>query len=315
MATVLFVHAHPDDETLATGIALAHLRDAGHDARVLAMTLGEEGEVIPPELRHLAADREDRLGPYRREELRAAMATLDVAHSVLGADPGAGILSRYRDSGMAGTPSALRPDAFANADITEVAGHVADHITAVRADIVVTYDRHGGYQHPDHVQTHLVTCAAVRSVPNGTRPALYAVLTPRSWALEDRAWLAGHDVPRSQGWRVRTLDEPFPPAVVPDPLVTHAVVEAGALTRQVEALHAHRTQVTVVDHCYALSNNIAARLSGREGFALLDPTTGDLVAGYPRDAMAQGGADDPAHDPAHGAAPVYRHRPLVQDEA
>ena len=103
---VLFVHAHPDDESLATGISLAHLSAAGHDVRVLTMTLGEEGEVIPPELRHLAADAEDRLGPYRREELRSAMQGLGVAHRVLGEDPGSGVLSLYRDSGMAVTPSA-----------------------------------------------------------------------------------------------------------------------------------------------------------------------------------------------------------------
>ena len=70
----LFVHAHPDDETLATGVALASLVRAGHDVHLLTCTLGEEGEVIPTELRHLAADADDALGPYRRGELRAAMA-------------------------------------------------------------------------------------------------------------------------------------------------------------------------------------------------------------------------------------------------
>lgn len=277
--TVLFVHAHPDDESLATGIALAHLRASGHDVRVLTMTLGEEGEVIPAELRHLAADAEDRLGPYRREELRAAMQALGVSHTVLGEDPAGGALSRYRDSGMAGTPSAKRPDAFTNADVTEVSALVAEHIAGLEPAAVVTYDSSGGYGHPDHVQTHRVTCAAVASLPPDERPALYAVLSPQSWAREDREWLAAQEVPRERGWKVPALDEAYPPSVVADEVVTHELVDDAAVARQVAALHAHRTQVTVADRCYALSNDIAARLSGREGYARLDPTTGDPVPG------------------------------------
>lgn len=299
---VLFVHAHPDDESLATGISLAHLSAAGHDVRVLTMTLGEEGEVIPPELRHLAADAEDRLGPYRREELRSAMQGLGVAHRVLGEDPGSGVLSLYRDSGMAGTPSAERPEAFANADVDEVAALVAEEITAVAPAAVVTYDRHGGYLHPDHVQTHRVTCAAVASLLPQERPALYAVLSPLSWVREDREWLAGQAVPREHGWSVPPLDAPYPPSAVADQLVTHEIVDPSAVARQVAALRAHRTQVTVVDGCYALSNDIAARLSGREGFAPLDPATGHHLPPQPRSVGDEGG----------GAA--GRHTGLVEDE-
>lgn len=303
MATVLFVHAHPDDETLATGVSLAHLAARGHDVRVLTMTLGEEGEVIPEDLRHLAADRDDRLGPFRREELRGAMETLGVRHAVLGEDPEAGILSRYRDSGMAGTPSVTRPDAFANANVTDAAAMVLEHVADVRPDVVVTYDAEGGYRHPDHIQAHRVTCAAVATLAETEQPALYAVQTPRSWAREDRAWLAGHPVPREQGWRVLGADEPFPASVVPDLIVTRAVVDADAIPRQAAALRHHRTQVTVVDGCYALSNGIAARLSGREGFVRLDPTIGHPAPAGPDDAAGRG-----------AQAGRQRHTPLVQDE-
>ncbi len=123
-AVLLFVHAHPDDETLATGVSLAHHRAAGHGVHVLTCTLGEEGEVIPPELAHLAADRDDTLGRWRREELRRAMAALGVQHQVLGEDPASGVPSRYRDSGMAGTASAADPRAFVNADAEEAAALV-----------------------------------------------------------------------------------------------------------------------------------------------------------------------------------------------
>src|SRR5690606_1118501 len=96
-ARLLFVHAHPDDETLATGGTIAHYA-ARPDVEVtlVTCTLGEEGEVIPAELALLAADHADQLGGYRIGELARACAALGVTdHRFLGG-PG-----RWRDSGMA----------------------------------------------------------------------------------------------------------------------------------------------------------------------------------------------------------------------
>ena len=274
---VLFVHAHPDDETLTTGIALAHLHRRGARVHVLTCTLGEQGEVIPPELAHLDADHHDALGPYRREELRAAMAVLGVGHEVLGEDPATGALSVYRDSGMAGMPSAANPAAFVNADLDEAAARVAAVIRRTGAALVVTYDSEGGYRHPDHIQTHRVTCRAVASFAEGPRPELYAVLTPRSWARENRVWLADN-LPEGSPWSLPDPDAEYPPSVVDDDIVTHEIVAPELVALQATALLAHRTQVSVDGETYALSNGIAARLSGREGFARLDPTTGAPVA-------------------------------------
>jgi N-acetyl-1-D-myo-inositol-2-amino-2-deoxy-alpha-D-glucopyranoside deacetylase len=273
---LLFVHAHPDDETLTTGLAMAHHARAGHPVHLLTCTLGEQGEVIPPELTHLGADQDDTLGPYRREELRRAMAVLGVRHELLGERPEAGVLSRYRDSGMAGTPSAANPAAFVNADLGEAASLVGQVIRRVRPVAVVTYDREGGYRHPDHVQAHRVTCAALTSLPPQDRPPLYAVLTPRSWAREDREWLAAH-VPDPR-WDLPHPEGEYPPSVVDDGLVTHELIAPELVPLQAQALREHRTQVTVAEDglAYALSNDIAARLAGREGFGRLDPTTGDL---------------------------------------
>ncbi|MGA8977997.1 MAG: N-acetyl-1-D-myo-inositol-2-amino-2-deoxy-alpha-D-glucopyranoside deacetylase [Pedococcus sp.] len=271
---LLFVHAHPDDETLATGITMAHYARAGHRVHVLTCTLGEEGEVVPPELAHLDSHHDDALGPYRREELRAAMAALGVTHEVLGEDEDRG--SAYRDSGMAGLDEPPGPDTFVRADLDVAAGLVADVVRRVRPAVVVTYDEHGGYLHPDHVQTHRVTCAAVASLPAGQRPLLYAVLTPRSWACEDRLWLADH-LPAGSPWSLPDPEGYYPPSVVPDAQVTHEVVDPSLVPVQAAALRSHRTQLTVDGQTYALSNSVAARLSGREGFALLHPETGALV--------------------------------------
>jgi N-acetyl-1-D-myo-inositol-2-amino-2-deoxy-alpha-D-glucopyranoside deacetylase len=274
---LLTVHAHPDDETLTTGLVMAGHARAGHPVHVLTCTLGEEGEVIPPSLAHLDAAHDDTLGAHRRQELRAAMEALGVTHEILGADEDAGVASRYRDSGMAGTPSAANPAAFVNADLDEAAALVAAVIRRVRPGAVVTYDEQGGYGHPDHIQTHRVTCAAVASLPDDERPPLYAVLTPASWAREDRAWLREQVL--DPAWSLPDPDGDYPPSVVDDRLVTHEVIEPDLVPVQAEALRRHATQVTVAPDAlsYALSNDIAARLSGREGFALLDPATGRLA--------------------------------------
>ncbi|GAA1153214.1 N-acetyl-1-D-myo-inositol-2-amino-2-deoxy-alpha-D-glucopyranoside deacetylase [Ornithinicoccus hortensis] len=277
------VHAHPDDETLATGVALAHHVARGDRVHVITCTLGEEGEVIPPDLAHLEGS--DALGPYRAGELSAAMARLGVDHEYLG-----GPVPRWRDSGMAGTASAEHPRAFVGADLAQAAELLAARLAELAPDAVLTYDPQGGYGHPDHIRTHEVTVAAVRSLPPAARPLLYAVLTPSSWAREDRAWLAGH-VPADAGLTVPGPDEPYAVSVVDDDLVTHAVVDPAALGSQVAALREHATQVTVYDGYYALSNDIAARLAGREGYALLDPD--GTFPGGPAGAGRSSGAGEP----------------------
>jgi N-acetyl-1-D-myo-inositol-2-amino-2-deoxy-alpha-D-glucopyranoside deacetylase len=260
------VHAHPDDETLATGVALAHHAAAGDEVHVITCTLGEEGEVIPPELAHLEGS--EGLGPHRAGEIAGATAALGVRHHWLG-----GATPRWRDSGMEGSAAAAHPRAFAGAAVAEAAAVLAAQLDELRPDVVVTYDPLGGYRHPDHVQTHRVTVAAVASLPPQRRPRLYVVLTPRSWAEEDRAWLranvpAGVTSPAGALAVVPAADAPYPPAVVDDDLVTHAVVDPSVLPAQAAALRRHPTQVTVHDGWYTLSNDIAARLPGREGYAL-----------------------------------------------
>src|SRR3954449_12213456 len=94
---LLFVHAHPDDETLTSGAPIAHYAALGAQVHVVTCTLGEEGEVIGERWAQLAVDNADQLGGYRIGELSAALACLGVAEPVfLG---GAG---HWRDSGMEG---------------------------------------------------------------------------------------------------------------------------------------------------------------------------------------------------------------------
>jgi len=151
----LFVHAHPDDEAITTGGTIAVLVAAGVDVRVVTCTLGEEGEVLGEEFAGLTSDRADQLGGYRIAELSAALRALGVDRPRFLGDAG-----RWRDSGMAGTPSADHPRAFVGsgrAAVEEMAGI----LDGWRPDLVVTYDPRGGYGHPDHVRAHEVVHAAL----------------------------------------------------------------------------------------------------------------------------------------------------------
>ncbi|GAA1966580.1 N-acetyl-1-D-myo-inositol-2-amino-2-deoxy-alpha-D -glucopyranoside deacetylase [Terrabacter lapilli] len=303
MPRLLFVHAHPDDETLTCGIAMAHHVARGDEVHVLTCTLGEEGEVIPPGLAHLEGDPDDRLGPFRHGELTRALSRIGVVGHVLGADPdagtdagpdgGGGRLSRYRDSGMAGSPAAARPEAFAAADLDVVGGLVADVVRELRPDVVVTYDEHGGYGHPDHVQAHRATRRALQLLEAESLPRrAYEILTPIGWAREDREWLRAADPalldtacwwaqqdlgdgsPEAPRLVVPSPDDPFPPSVVDDALVTHVVTDEAARAVKNDALRAHATQVIVAsEDVHALSNLVAARTAAREGFRRVDPRT------------------------------------------
>jgi N-acetyl-1-D-myo-inositol-2-amino-2-deoxy-alpha-D-glucopyranoside deacetylase len=267
---LLFVHAHPDDETLTTGVAITHHVARGDDVHVLTCTLGEEGEVIPEHLAHLEAAEGDPLADHRRGELAAAMAELGVTHHLLGA-VGPGEPPAFRDSGMAGSVAATHPRAFAGVDLAEAAAAVRDVVGRVRPDVVVTYDAGGGYGHPDHVRTHEATRRAVAG--SAGAPVLLGALTPLSWAAEDRAWLAAH-VPSGEGWVVPGDGNPYAGSVVPDEVVTRAVIDPTAVATQTRALRHHETQVVVGEGWYALSNRYVFRLAGREGYARLDPATG-----------------------------------------
>lgn len=273
---LVFVHAHPDDETLATGVALAMHALAGDDVTVLSATLGDEGEVIPAQLRHLDVEHEDRLGRYRRTELAGAIAALGVNSVVLG-DPESAPVgecgARYRDSGMAGTSANEGDGALCAVSFSEVVDMLVGVLDALAPDILVTYDASGGYGHPDHIRVHDLTVAAAARMRS--TPTLYAVVVPQSWAQERRAWVRAH---APEGFVVPGDDEPYPPSVVPDETIAHIVAgSVEALSRRDAALGHHRTQVSVHHGFYALSNEIAAALPDKEAYVRLEPGTGDTL--------------------------------------
>ena len=113
-ARILFVHAHPDDETSSTGATMAHYAQKGAEVYLITATRGELGEVTPPQLQHLevgkpgCTDNGEALGEYRVGELNGALEALGVHHHLfLGQEPATakGVPALYRDSGMAWGPN------------------------------------------------------------------------------------------------------------------------------------------------------------------------------------------------------------------
>lgn len=284
---LLLVHAHPDDETIGTGATMAKYAAEGAEVTLVTCTLGEEGEILVPELAHLAADQTDGLGRHRIGELAEAMRILGVHdHRFLGG-PG-----RFRDSGMAGVPSNDRPDCFWRADLLEAAGELVTVIRDVRPHVVITYDDFGGYGHPDHIQAHRVTHYAVALAESASfRPHLG---TP--WSVPKLYWTAfprsvvraGILALREEGSESEfaAMDPDDIPFACDDELITTAIEANEFIDVKMQALAAHRTQVTVDGGFFALSNNLGSEVMGTEYFRLARGNRGqdlhretDLFAG------------------------------------
>jgi N-acetyl-1-D-myo-inositol-2-amino-2-deoxy-alpha-D-glucopyranoside deacetylase len=172
---LLLVHAHPDDESIYTGATMARYAAEGAHVTLVTCTLGELGEIIPPSLAHLAAEKEDRLGEYRIGELAAACAALGVTdHRFLGG-PG-----RWRDSGMMGTAGNDDPRCFWRADVDRAADALLDVVREVRPQVLVTYDANGFYGHPDHIQAHRVAWRAFERGGAHGLARFYATAAPDS---------------------------------------------------------------------------------------------------------------------------------------
>src|SRR3712207_5806324 len=135
---LLLVHAHPDDESIGQGATMAKYVAEGRGVTLVTCTAGEMGEVLVPELEHLAADRDGGLGEHRRGELEAAMKELGVTdHRFLGG------FGRYHDSGMAWHEDGhavigedVPENAFWLADLTEAADHLVEIIREVRPQVL-----------------------------------------------------------------------------------------------------------------------------------------------------------------------------------
>lgn len=283
---LLFVHAHPDDESLNNGATIAHYAARGAQVHVVTCTLGEEGEVIGSRWAHLVVDEADQLGGFRIGELTAALRALGIGDPIFLGGPG-----RWRDSGMAGTAQRHRQK-FVDADPREAVGALVAVIRQLRPHVVVTYDSNGGYGHPDHVHAHEVTTAAVAASGDAGGPG-------DPWLVPKFYWTVTVDSAVDAGLReLSTIELPagwivLPPGDLgfgyPDDQIDAEIDASLHLEAKVAALTAHATQVSVAagGRACALSNNIAVPILAREHYILAAGTAGMRdIRGWETDLLA-----------------------------
>ena len=259
--SLLLVHAHPDDETINNGATMAMYVAAGYNVTLVTCTRGEEGEILVPELAHLAADKEDGLAPIREGELANAMAALGVTdHRFLGAPA-----HRYRDSGMMDTPPNNRPDVFWQADVDAAARELVEIIKEVKPQVLVTYDEIGGYGHPDHIQAHRVAMrAAELAVPDWNIQKIYWNTMPRSVIQKSI------DAMKAQGSDFMGVDSADElPFAKPDDVVTTHIDGTAFVDQKMKAMASHPTQIALDGPFFALSNNIGLNVWGNEYYTLV----------------------------------------------
>ena len=275
---LMLVHAHPDDETIGQGATMAKYAAEGRGVTLVTCTAGEMGEILVPELEHLAADRDDRLGEHRRGELADAMAALGVTdHRFLGG------FGAYRDSGMkwhedghAVAADDVHENAFWRADLTAAANHLVEVIREVRPQVLVTYDEFGGYGHPDHIQAHRVAmyAAQLAAVPS------YRKDLGEPWEIAKIYWGAMSASRMREGLRALRAagdstsfegmdpDGTLPFFAIADEDLSAAVDAQDYLDHKMAAMRAHATQITTDGPFFALSNQVGSTAFGVEYYRL-----------------------------------------------
>ncbi len=258
MSTLVFLHAHPDDEASSTSGSIARAVQEGHRVIVVFATNGDHGEV--PEDLHEGETLVDR----RREEAAASGRALGT-HRIewLG----------YADSGMTGWEQNSAERAFSRVPVDEAAAALARILDAERADVLIGYDWHGTYGHPDHVQVHRVAHRAAELVP--TRPRLLEVTLNRDLMRE----LMG-GAPDGEGFDPDGPMDDGNPMGTPEADIQWRVDVSTYLPRKRAAMQAHASQVTDIGRFMAMPEPMFAGAFGAE-FYLEPGRAAGMATGWP----------------------------------
>jgi LmbE family N-acetylglucosaminyl deacetylase len=251
---VVFFHAHPDDEAIFTGGAMARLAQCGHRVVLVTATRGEHGAATS------AADAGGHVGEQRAEETRRAADVLGVARvEFLG----------YRDSGMLGDPANLAPGSFWSADAETAARSVADVLAEERAAALVVYDQAGIYGHPDHVKAHAVGVRAGELAGIGS---VYEVTVDREYLHFVEAHLVVEaGVPGAVGARPGELGLAASSIGLPSVMVTTTVDVRPVLSVKRAAMAAHASQIPETASAMRLPTEAFAAVYGYEWFVRRGP--------------------------------------------
>jgi len=297
--SLLAVHAHPDDETIATGGVMARYARAGDRVICVTCTGGEEGEIGIPEMD--TPDHHARLAEIRAVELAAALEALGPIDAYqLG----------YRDSGMMGSPANERTGCLWVADVDDAVGRLVRVVREARPQVIVSYNHFGGYGHPDHIRAaQLAVLAFARAGDQAWYPDQLTDLEPwqplkryeivmdmsRRQEMADlleqrgvRTWLnAGPDETDEQRQEREAYLERMREAQGP---ITTSVDVSDHIERKLKALRAHATQIRPTDFFLALTADEWRRFAPTEQFTLAESRVGvrlpedDLFAGLPSEA-------------------------------
>jgi len=279
MLRLLALHAHPDDESSKGAATVAGYVDAGVHAVLVTATGGEAGDILNPAMDRpeVAAD----LGAIRFAELQAAAAIIGYQKV---------IMLGYRDSGMPGSEDNARADAFTNADDEEVMERLVTIVRAEKPHVLLSYDSHERYPHPDHLAVHrhgleLFTAAADgERFPDAGEPwavsKLYAPVfsVNRIVKIHQAMVERGEESPYTE-W-IERID---PDADVGKRLT--AIDISATIGRGRDALRAHRTQVDPDGRWFRAPEEVVLASYPYEDFELMaarvpvEPRESDLFDG------------------------------------
>ncbi|HEX2913959.1 MAG TPA: N-acetyl-1-D-myo-inositol-2-amino-2-deoxy-alpha-D-glucopyranoside deacetylase [Chloroflexia bacterium] len=265
--TFMTVHAHPDDEVFGTGGTLARLSNEGVRTVLVTSTLGENGEIVDPELDDAAkAAMFPRLGEVREQELKNSVAALGV-HELR--------LLGFRDSGMAGTKENEDTASYHRATFDEAVKRLVKHIREFKPQVIATYDAFGGYGHPDHVQAHRVTTIAF-DVAGDSR--MYPELGLEAWQPSKLYYTAlprGFFQKMAAEMRAQGIDGPWNNPEMEtdnwgtnDDVITTRFDVRKFMPKKLEAFRAHKTQISPDNFMFLVPQEKLTEGMGYEWFSL-----------------------------------------------
>lgn len=274
--SILGIFAHPDDEQIMSG-AFAQAAADGIRTGLICATRGEVGEIADP----LLATPET-LGQVREAELRAACVVLGVKHLWF---------LDYRDSGMIGTADNDNPACLYRCDETQALARIVSIVREFRPTVMVTFERTGGYGHPDHLTVHRLATLAfdVAADPNRFPEAgppwqaarLYYCGFPRSLMRSFARFMSEMDV--ESGFRTVDMEQ----FGMDDSEITNSIDVSKWVPLKEQSLHHHRTQMNPNSVFMKMPEEIMYRLRATEHFSLVagtplpdgDDARSDLFAG------------------------------------
>jgi LmbE family N-acetylglucosaminyl deacetylase len=257
MATLVCFHAHPDDESIATGGTMMKAKADGHRVVLVMATRGEHGEPTDGVL-----DPGEQLGLRRIGETFASAEVLGVDRvEFLG----------YVDSGMIDTPTNDFAYAFWQADVEQAAGRLALILQEERADVLTVYDDNGGYGHPDHIQVHRVGLRAAALA--GTPKVFEATINRDSIKRAIRANAAM--LSAEELAEFGDLDDPKVEFGVTEDRITHAVDVADFTAGKRASMRCHASQISEDDFFLAMPEEAFAMSFGTEWYIEHGATRGE----------------------------------------